>query len=107
MAEITDTSLNSSSINGVNSSQDRPKRKPKKEYQAPVQSNDARTVLTIQVKISNTPKSCSDSNFPLFRPFVLSQESDVLYIKTSKRCIVNLSNGEKFSPNVSGYLVIL
>lgn len=83
------------------------KKRLRKQYASPIQSNESRTILTIQAKVSSTPKSCSDSSFPLFRPFVLSQESDVLYIKTSKRCIVNLSNGEKFSPNVSGYLVIL
>jgi hypothetical protein len=107
MAENTETSLNASGINGANSSQSKSQRRPKKQYQPPVQTNESRTILTIQAKVSNTPKSCSDTNFPLFRPFVTSQESDVLYIKTSKRCIVNLSNGEKFSPNTSGYLVIL
>lgn len=107
MPENTDNSINTQSINGVNSSQNKSKRRPKKQYQPPVQSNESRTILVIQAKVSNTPKACSDNSFPLFRPFVTSQESDVLYVKTSKRCIVNLSNGEKFSPNVSGYLVIL
>jgi hypothetical protein len=83
------------------------KRSQRKQLASAIQSNTNRTELTITAKISTTPKAVSDSTFPLNRAFLLSVESDEMYIKITKSKIVSLSTGDVFNSNVSGYLVIL
>jgi len=83
------------------------RRQPRKALPNAVQSNVTRGEITIKGKISSTPKSVAASDFPLFKSFLLSPESDELFIKTTKSSIVSLSTGDRFASNVTGYLVIL
>lgn len=83
------------------------KRQPRKALPNAAPSNTSRGELTIKGKISSTPKSVAASDFPLFKTFLLSPESDELFIKTTKGSIVSLSTGDRFASSVTGYLVIL
>jgi hypothetical protein len=83
------------------------KKRHRKQLATAIQSNSTRAEISIKGRISSSPKAVSSNDFPLFRAFLLSVESDELFVKTSKNSIVSLSTGDKFSSAVSGYLVIL
>ena len=103
-----DTSLNNAiSSSGDSNGSIKRKRPPRKALPNAVQSNSSRGEITIKGRISSTPKSVAGSDFPLFRTFLLSPESDELFVKTTKSSIVSLSTGDRFASNVTGYLVIL
>lgn len=100
---LTNASNNNSNTNGTV----KRKRTPRKALANATSANTSRAELSIKGKISSTAKSVADSNFPLFRTFVLSPEADELFIKTTKNSIISLSTGDRFASNVTGYLVIL
>lgn len=97
-SSITDTSTNGAA---------KVKRTRKKSLPNVVNSANNAAEITIKAKVSTHAKSVTSADFPLFKPFVLSQESTDLYIKTTKNSIVNLSTGDRFASNVTGYLVII
>ena len=103
---MPEESLNLSNTN-TGGNETKRKRQPRKALPNAVQSNVTRGEITIKGKISSTPKSVSATDFPLFKSFLLSPESDELFIKTTKSSIVSLSTGDRFASNVTGYLVIL
>lgn len=100
---LTNAEVNNSNTNEAPKRQ----RTPRKALPNAVQSNSSRGEITIKGRISSTPKSVASSDFPLFKSFLLSPESDELFIKTTKGSIVSLSTGDRFASNVTGYLVIL
>lgn len=103
-----DISLNNASPASTDSNgSTKPKRTPRKSLPNAVQSNAVRGQRDITIKIASTPKSVAASDFPLFKPFLMSPESDELFIKTTKHTVVSLSTGDRFASNITGYLVIL
>lgn len=107
MAENLANVSNTSDTNGLSNGAVKLKRARKKQLPAAVNSAINPSEITIKAKVSTHAQSVTSADFPLFKPFVLSQDSSVLYIKTTKNCIVDLSTGNRFSSNTTGYVVIL
>lgn len=107
MAENTQSLSNGSAVDTANSPQIKPKRRQRLPLPSPIQSNDSRNEIDIKARVSNTPQSVSGKDFELYTPFVLSQESDEIYIKITKNKIVSLATGNKFSTACTGYKISL
>lgn len=107
MPEIADNSTNTTTNNGANNAQIKPKRRQRIPLPSPIQSNDSRNEIEIKVRVSTTPQSVASAGFELYTPFVLSPESDEIYIKITKNKIVSLATGNKFSTACTGYKVSL
>ena len=107
MPEITENNTETTTNNGANSPQIKPKRRQRIPLPSPIQSNDSRNEIDIKVRVSTTPQSVSSAAFELYTPFVLSTESDEIYIKITKNKIVSLATGNKFSTACTGYKITL
>lgn len=107
MPENTQSLSNGSSLDTANLQQIKPKRRQRIPLPSPIQSNDSRNEIDIKARVSNTPQSVSSKDFELYTPFVLSPESDEIYIKITKNKIVSLATGNKFSTACTGYKISL
>ena len=107
MEQKTENLANGIVENAVNSLKTTPKRRQRIPLPSPIQSNDSRNEIEIKVRVSTTPQSVSSAGFELYTPFVLSPESDEIYIKITKNKIVSLATGNKFSTACTGYKISL
>ena len=107
MPEITPNTTNGVGELTPNTTKIKPKKRQRIALPSPIQSNDSRKELSIKGKVSNTPQSVSSGEFELYIPFVLSPESDEIYIKITKNKVVSLATGNKYSSACTGYKVSL
>ena len=107
MAESTDNLSQVSGVNGNNSNQTKATKRKRKALPSPIQTNDARNEITLKIKVSTTPESINSNGFDLYCPFLLSPDSDEIYIKVNKNAIVSLSSGNKYSSACTGYKISL
>jgi len=107
MPENTQNLTNGLAVDAASSLKTKSKRRQRTQLPSPIQSNDSRNELQIKIKVSSTPQSVSSKDFELYAPFVLSPDSDEIYIKITKNKIVSLATGNKFSTACTGYKVSL
>lgn len=106
MPDNPQTTTDPNALNGASKSQALPKKQRRRALPNATASSIARAEVTIKAVVSSTPKSVSDDAFPLYRLFALDASGNgELFIKISKVRIVNVSTGDFYNPNVSGYLL--
>lgn len=106
MAEHPINTTEPNTLNGASKQQATPKKTRRNHLPTAVQSSTSRTEITLKATVSSTPKSVAADSFPLYRLFSLdSTGTGEIYVKVSKVRIVNISTGDVYNSQVSGYLL--